>query len=104
MRVTKPNTSTFRSEVIMSSMASITMKVPVRPTPALQCTTMAPAYCGLQFFTFFRNLSMPMGVKGTPKSGQLVKCSWVTSRGVLELSLPCCYNWQPLSPPPVLFK
>ena len=33
--VTKPNTSTFLSEFIMSNMASITMKVPVLPTPAL---------------------------------------------------------------------
>ena len=32
---------------------------------------------------------MPMGEKGTPKSGQLVKCSWVTSRGVLAASLAC---------------
>lgn len=33
--VTKPNTSTFLSAIIMSNMASITMKVPVLPTPAL---------------------------------------------------------------------
>lgn len=39
----------------------------------LQCTTMGPEYCGLHVLTFLRNLSMPMGVKGTPKSGQLVK-------------------------------
>lgn len=45
----------------------------------LQCTTMGPAYCGLQVFTFLRNFSIPMGVKGTPKSGQLVKWNWVTS-------------------------
>lgn len=46
----------------------------------LQCTTMGPAYCGLHVLTFLRNLSMPMGVKGTPKSGQLVKWNCVTSR------------------------
>lgn len=45
----------------------------------LQCTTMGPAYCGLHVLTFLRNLSMPMGVKGTPKSGQLVKWNCVTS-------------------------
>lgn len=39
----------------------------------LQCTTIAPAYWGLHVFTFFKNFSIPMGVKGTPKSGQLVK-------------------------------
>lgn len=35
IRLTKPYTSTFLSACIMSSMASMTMKVPVRPTPAL---------------------------------------------------------------------
>lgn len=50
-----------------------------RHTLYLQWTTMGPAYWGLQFLTFFRNLSMPMGVKGTPKSGQLVKWNCVTS-------------------------
>ncbi|TNN81868.1 hypothetical protein EYF80_007997 [Liparis tanakae] len=33
---------------------------------------------------------MPMGENGTPKSGQLVKWSWVTSRGARGPSLPCC--------------
>ncbi|GAA6069609.1 uncharacterized, partial [Tachysurus ichikawai] len=55
----------------------------------LQCTTMGPAYDGFTCLTFLRNLSMPMGEKGTPKSGQLVKCSCVTRRGVLEPSLAC---------------
>lgn len=32
---------------------------------------------------------MPMGEKGTPKSGQPVKWSWVTRRGALGPSLPC---------------
>lgn len=45
----------------------------------LQWTTMGPAYWGLQFLTFLRNFSIPIGVKGTPKSGQLVKWNWVTS-------------------------
>lgn len=55
----------------------------------LQCTTMAPAYWGLQVFTFFRNFSIPMGVKGTPKSGQLVKWNWVTRRwGFLFVTSP----------------
>lgn len=51
---------------------------------------MGPACTGLSVFTFFRNLSIPMGVKGTPKSGQLVKCSWDTSRGALQPSGSCC--------------
>lgn len=56
----------------------------------LQCTRMGPEKGGLTAFTFFRNLSIPMGEKGTPKSGQLVKWSCVTSRGVLLLlSLDC---------------
>lgn len=41
---------------------------------------MGPAYWGLQALTFFRNLSIPIGVKGTPKSGQLVKWNWVMRR------------------------
>lgn len=56
----------------------------------LQWTTMGPACEGLSVFTFFRNFNMPMGVKGTPKSGQLVKCSCETSRGALQLSGSCC--------------
>ena len=60
------------------------------PHTHLQWTTMGPACAGLSVLTFFRNLSMPMGVKGTPKSGQLVKCSWQTSRGALQPSGSCC--------------
>lgn len=52
---------------------------------------MGPAWGGLSAFTFFRNLSIPMGVKGTPKSGQLVKCSCDTSRGAL-VPLGSCYG------------
>lgn len=55
----------------------------------LQWTTMGPEKGGFTALTFLRNLSMPMGEKGTPKSGQLVKWSWVTSRGVLVASLAC---------------
>jgi len=55
----------------------------------LQWTTIGPAKGGLTTLTFLRNLSMPMGEKGTPKSGQLVKCSWVTSLGVLAATLAC---------------
>lgn len=51
---------------------------------------MGPACVGLRVFTFLRNLSIPMGVKGTPKSGQLVKCSCETSRGALQPSGSCC--------------
>lgn len=32
---------------------------------------------------------MPMGENGTPKSGQLVKWSWVSGLGVLAASLAC---------------
>lgn len=55
----------------------------------LQWTRIGPEKGGLTALTFFRNLSMPIGEKGTPKSGQLVKWSCVTSRGVLVLSLVC---------------
>lgn len=51
---------------------------------------MGPQKAGLTTLTFLRNLSMPMGEKGTPKSGQLVKWSWVTGRGDLAVSLACC--------------
>lgn len=60
------------------------------PRTYLQWTTTGPACVGLSVLTFFRNLSIPMGVKGTPKSGQLVKCSWQTSRGALQPSGSCC--------------
>lgn len=39
--------------------------------------------------TFLRNFNIPMGENGTPKSGQLVKWSWVTGLGVLVTSLAC---------------
>lgn len=55
----------------------------------LQWTIIGPEKVGLTVLTFLRNLSMPMGEKGTPKSGQLVKWSWVTGLGVLEVSLAC---------------
>lgn len=55
----------------------------------LQWTTIGPEKGGLTTLTFLRNLSMPMGEKGTPKSGQLVKWSWVTGLGVLAASLAC---------------
>lgn len=52
---------------------------------------MAPAYWGLHVFTFFKNFSIPMGVKGTPKSGQLVKWNCVTRRwGFLFVTSPTC--------------
>lgn len=69
----------------------------------LQWTTMGPACEGLSVFTFFRNFNIPMGVKGTPKSGQLVKWSCETSRGALQLSGSCCKGegrgerWSPLT-------
>lgn len=49
-----------------------------------------PAWAGLTILTFFRNFSMPIGERGTPKSGQLVKCSWVTNLGGLQPSAACC--------------
>ena len=41
-RLTHPYTSTSLSRVILRNMVSTTIKVPVRPTPALQCTTTGP--------------------------------------------------------------
>lgn len=60
----------------------------------LQWTTIGPEKGRLTTLTFLRNLSMPMGEKGTPKSGQLVKWSWVTSLGVLAASLACYIDTQ----------
>ena len=45
MWVRNSYTLTVLSEAILSSMESSRMKAPVRPTPAVQCTTMAD--CGL---------------------------------------------------------
>lgn len=55
----------------------------------LQWTTTGPAWAGFNVLTFFRNFSIPMGVKGTPKSGQLVKWSCVTSLSALQPSCSC---------------
>lgn len=57
--------------------------------PYLQWTTMGPEKGGLMDLTFLRNFNMPMGENGTPKSGQLVKWSWVTGLGDLAASLAC---------------
>lgn len=55
----------------------------------LQWTTIGPARAGFNALTFFRNFSIPIGVKGTPKSGQLVKWSCVTSLSALQPSWSC---------------
>lgn len=55
----------------------------------LQWTKTGPEKGGLMALTFLRNFNMPMGENGTPKSGQLVKWSWVTGLGVLAASLAC---------------
>lgn len=56
----------------------------------LQWTTIGPEKVGLMALTFLRNFNIPMGENGTPKSGQLVKWSWVSGLGVLAASLACC--------------
>lgn len=74
-------TLTFRSCRIFMSMASKVIKVPVRPTPALQCTTSGGPAGGWIFLTRFRKPMRAMAYLGTPWSGQRTKWQWVTLRG-----------------------
>ncbi|KAF4533061.1 hypothetical protein B566_EDAN002624 [Ephemera danica] len=58
------------------------MKVPVRPMPALQCTSTgpAPAMLSCLAFTSCRKFSTQPGSVGTPWSGQAWKWKWNTFR------------------------
>lgn len=58
--------------LIWSRIISMTIKVPVRPMPALQCTSTGPAPGTLSWraLTSCRKLSTQPGSAGTPWSGQ----------------------------------
>ena len=75
-------TVTVFSAWILSSMESSRMKVPVRPTPALQCTSSGMPSSLLCTFCTLRIKEMrAVANMGTPWSGQEVKWYWVTDRG-----------------------
>lgn len=70
---TIPKMSTYFDTNICCNILSRVMKVPLRPTPALQCTTMG-LWSGLTRSLNARtNLARVWGGLGTPKSGQVVK-------------------------------
>jgi len=70
---TIPKISTYFDTRICCSILSKVMKVPLRPTPALQWTTMG-LWSGLTRSLNARtNLAKVCGGLGTPKSGQVVK-------------------------------
>ena len=73
--------------LIRSSMESKRIKVPVLPTPALQCTTRGtPLSLLWAFWTLRRNEMREVANLGTPWSGQEVKWYWVTASG-------CSSDW-----------
>ena len=58
------------------------MKVPVRPTPALQCTSSGmPSSLLWAFCTLLMKEMREVANLGTPWSGQEVKWYWITGRG-----------------------
>lgn len=70
---TIPKMSTYFDTRICCSILSRVIKVPLRPTPALQWTTMG-LWSGLTRSLKARtNLAKVWGGLGTPKSGQVVK-------------------------------
>lgn len=83
--LTNPNTSTFPSALILCSCVKIVIKVPVLPTPALQCTTTGPSFRGSSCITFHTKCSSWAGYSGTPWSGHTVK--W-NCRTILSALLP----------------
>ena len=67
-------TLTVFSALILSSMESRRMKVPVRPTPALQCTSSGmPSSLLWAFCTLLMKEMREVANLGTPWSGQEVK-------------------------------
>ena len=88
MWVRNSYTLTVLSDMILSSMESRRMKAPVRPTPALQCTTMAD--CSWWCCRSLRmKLMRAVANWGTPWSGQLRNWKWCTSSGG-ALDFPAC--------------
>lgn len=76
---TIPNMSTYLDTSICCSILSNVMNVPLRPTPALQWTTIG-LWSGLTLSLNARtNLANVWGGFGTPKSGHVVKWKcWIT--------------------------
>ena len=64
--LTNPKISTVPSCLICCSWQKRVMKVPVLPTPALQCTTIGPALSGLVAMTLRTNPKRGEGYSGTP--------------------------------------
>lgn len=73
--ISQINSYTFKllSHFILSNILSSTMNVPVRPTPALQCTRSVGPLYGWVFLTLLMNWIMHVLSAGTPWSGQTVK-------------------------------
>ena len=85
---TIPKMSTYFDTKICWSILSNVMNVPLRPTPALQWTTIG-LWSGLTFSLNARtNLANVWGGFGTPKSGHVVKWKcWM-----ILLTSPCRWN------------
>ena len=75
--LTMPGMSTTPSALACSRARSMAMKVPVRPTPALQCTRIGGDPFLHADITFFRSITRGVPYLGTPWSGQEVKWYWV---------------------------
>ena len=76
------------STISFSNMLSSKMNAPVRPTPALQWTSMGGLPCLRAFLTCLMKLINEVAKGGTPWSGQPRKCQCVTV-SVFSLSLSC---------------
>lgn len=75
----QPSTSTFPSDLACSRRYSRAMKVPVRPTPALQWTTTGPSLLFVSELRYLRRNNInDVGCDGTPWSGHAVKWKCVT--------------------------
>ena len=80
--LTNSYTFTDLSALIRSNIASKVMKVPVLPTPALQCTSNGlPTSLLWPFCTLLMKEMREVANLGTPWSGQDVKWYWVILKG-----------------------
>ena len=75
--LTIPAMSTTPSFLACSRARSMVMKVPVRPTPALQCTRIGESPLLHPAITFLWSIMSGVPYSGTPWSGQEVKWYWV---------------------------
>ena len=73
-----PAMSTTPLSSACSRAMSMVMKVPVRPTPALQCTMMGGPSLFHSALTFLCTIMRGLPYCGTPWSGHEVKWYWVT--------------------------